>query len=194
MILRTPHLWTTCPEVGKAIKIQKSNIIMGDDSVKKLISVILACCMVLMLMQLSAVADNEISVYLDGERLEFDVPPQIIDNQPMIPFRVIFEALGFEVEWVEEWQMVRTLRYGIEYSISIGLQIGFDTMAITFIYAVDYVYPFTYRGVAESIVEFDVPPMIVENRTLVPLRAISEALGAEVDWCGDTHTVTINAS
>ncbi|MBI2873954.1 MAG: hypothetical protein HYY09_02605 [Firmicutes bacterium] len=38
---------------------------------------------------------------------------------------------------------------------------------------------------------FDVPPMVREGRTLVPMRAISEALGALVGWDGATQTVTI---
>ncbi len=37
---------------------------------------------------------------------------------------------------------------------------------------------------------FDVPPFIENSRTMVPLRAIFEALGAEVKWDGDTKTVT----
>ena len=41
-----------------------------------------------------------------------------------------------------------------------------------------------------TAVEFDQKPVIIEERTLVPLRAIFEALGATVDWNGDTQTVT----
>ena len=37
---------------------------------------------------------------------------------------------------------------------------------------------------------FDVPPQLINNRTMVPLRAIFEAMGAKVDWNGDTQTVT----
>jgi hypothetical protein len=37
---------------------------------------------------------------------------------------------------------------------------------------------------------FDVPPQIIDDRTMVPLRAIFEALGAEVDWNPATRTVT----
>ncbi|MGQ9532395.1 MAG: copper amine oxidase N-terminal domain-containing protein, partial [Desulfotomaculales bacterium] len=37
---------------------------------------------------------------------------------------------------------------------------------------------------------FDVPPMIENGRTLVPLRALFEALGAEVQWDGETQTVS----
>ena len=41
-----------------------------------------------------------------------------------------------------------------------------------------------------DLIQTDVPPTIVDGRTLVPMRAIFEALGAEVDWDGDTRTAT----
>ena len=40
-----------------------------------------------------------------------------------------------------------------------------------------------------SEVKFDVAPTLINNRTMVPLRAIFEALGAAVEWNGDTQTV-----
>ena len=39
-------------------------------------------------------------------------------------------------------------------------------------------------------VQADVPPMIVDGRTLVPVRALFESLGATVDWDDATQTVT----
>ena len=45
----------------------------------------------------------------------------------------------------------------------------------------------TTNGVAKAL---DVPAQIVDSRTLVPLRAIFEALGATVEWDGETRTVT----
>ena len=39
---------------------------------------------------------------------------------------------------------------------------------------------------------FDVAPVIIEGRTMVPLRTIFEALGAEITWNGDTRTVIVN--
>jgi hypothetical protein len=41
-----------------------------------------------------------------------------------------------------------------------------------------------------NLMTFDVPPQIINNRTMVPLRAIFEAMGAKVDWVGETQTVT----
>ncbi len=40
------------------------------------------------------------------------------------------------------------------------------------------------------ILEFDVSPKIIDGRTMVPLRTIFEALGAEVGWDEQTSTVT----
>jgi len=37
----------------------------------------------------------------------------------------------------------------------------------------------------------DVPPTVIKSRTLVPIRFISEALGAIVDWDAATRTITI---
>ena len=40
-------------------------------------------------------------------------------------------------------------------------------------------------------VTLDVPPMIVDSRTLVPARAVAESFGINVDWNGDTQTVIL---
>lgn len=44
------------------------------------------------------------------------------------------------------------------------------------------------------LLESDVPPIIINGRTMVPLRVISEALGAEVGWEGETRTITISTA
>ena len=41
-------------------------------------------------------------------------------------------------------------------------------------------------------VKLDVPAQIINDRTLIPLRAASEALGAEVSWDGDTYTAYVD--
>ncbi len=41
-----------------------------------------------------------------------------------------------------------------------------------------------------ELVQTDVPPQLVSGRTLVPMRAIFEYLGAEVTWDNDTRTAT----
>lgn len=46
----------------------------------------------------------------------------------------------------------------------------------------------TVNGKNKSL---DVPPQLIKDRTMVPLRFVTEALGAQVEWNGDTETVTI---
>ena len=134
-----------------------------------------------------AMAQPNISVVLDGEHLQFDVPPQMINNRTMVPVRAIFEALGMEIEWQPELQTIWATRG----DFAIFMAIGDTEMRVG---TVRYTAP--PRGgraqLFESFsIELDVPPVIVNNRTLVPLRAISESMGATVDWDGGTRTVTI---
>lgn len=53
------------------------------------------------------------------------------------------------------------------------------------------VLPFTSVLVGDADVKFDTPPVIIEGRTLVPIRAIAEATGAEVEWNDAENKVTI---
>jgi len=139
--------------------------------------------------------EPEITVILDGEVMQFEVPPMMIEDRTMVPFRAIFEALGADVEWYETPQMVVAERVDVHHD-TITLQIGNNEMRVKTRYlwiGMPYDEPRPAVYSSEIDVNLDVPPMIVNNRTLVPLRAVSEALGADVDWCQDTQTVTITS-
>ncbi len=110
---------------------------------------------------------DDIKVLLNGTQLSFDVPPQIINGRTMVPVRKIFEAQGASVDWIEEKNLVVA---GYKTDI-ISLHIGESSFLVT-----DAVNNKT------RIVELDVPAQIIDGRTLVPARAISEALGNKVDW------------
>jgi hypothetical protein len=116
---------------------------------------------------------EEIAVYVNGKALEFDVPPVIIDDRTLVPFRVIFEALGLEVGWDEPTRTVT----GTKGDMTIKLVI--DS---------------TEAWVNDEPVQLDTPPIIVNDRTLVPVRFISESLGADVAWAADWRTVVISGS
>lgn len=133
-----------------------------------------------------AVNAAEIRVYLDGERLEFDVPPMIIDNRTMVPMRVIFEALGAYVAWEEEHQQINARENFGRGRISVNLAIGRNEMWVETRDISD-----TPRYSTTERVVLDIPPQIVDARTLVPLRTVSEIFGAEVEWDGEARTVRI---
>ncbi len=117
-----------------------------------------------------ATANDSVSVLLNGTALVFDVPPQIINSRTMVPVRAIFEALGASVEWNGETRTVTS----VKEDITIGLTIDDTTMYVN-----------------DSTVTLDSPACIIDGRTLVPVRAVSEAFGISVDWVGETRTVII---
>ena len=137
-------------------------------------------CLILALAMLSTTmvvfAEKDVTVKLFGEVLEFDVKPQLINSRTMVPMRKIYESLGAKVEWVEEAQLIlATYKTNI-----ITMEIGKSEFSIT-----DVV-----KGETKTIL-LDVPPQIVNSRTLVPVRAVSEALYKKVDWDNETFTVLI---
>lgn len=109
-------------------------------------------------------------VELNGTMLEFDVPPQIINGRTMVPMRKIFESLGADVTWNGE---TKTVTAKAEDTVII-MQIDNCTMSVN----------------GEEIT-LDVPPQLVNDRTLVPIRAASEGLSAVVEWYDITKTVSI---
>ena len=102
--------------------------------------------------------------------LEFDQPPIISENRTLVPLRKIFESLGATVEWDDATRTACATKGDKTVSITIGTN---------------------QLMVDEKTVELDVPAKIVNNRTLVPLRAISEAFDCEVLWDGEERLVDI---
>ncbi|MGQ9756185.1 MAG: stalk domain-containing protein [Desulfotomaculales bacterium] len=113
---------------------------------------------------------SRITVLLNGRPLSFDQPPVIINGRTMVPLRAIFQALGAEVNWDGATQTVTATRGDTVIILVIGSPVAFkDGQAVI----------------------LDQPALLMAGRTMVPLRFIAEALGAEVNWDGTTQTVTI---
>ena len=134
---------------------------------KKILSVFLA---VLLIFAIAPVTFANIGVTLDGTPITFDVPPQMIDYRTMVPLRAIFEALGADIDWNGDTQTVTATRGGTVVIMQVGNPV------IT---------------VAGNSVTLDVPPLIVDDRTLVPARAVAESFGVNVDWNQGTQTVIL---
>jgi len=119
----------------------------------------------------SARADD-IAVRVNGERVHFvSAQPTQIAGRVMIPLRGVLQRLGADrVQW-------RPVRQEVVVGGAAGdmrLRIG-DRVAL----------------VNGRPVELDVPPMVIQDTTMVPLRFVSENLGARVDWLPETQTVYI---
>lgn len=114
---------------------------------------------------------DEIKIKVDGVLLECDQPPVMVNERILVPLRTIFNALYADVEWLEETQTV----FASKRFKTISLPIGSSQMFLD----------------GETI-QLDSPAILLNGRTMVPVRAVSEALGAEVLWDQDSNTVIIS--
>ena len=111
-----------------------------------------------------------ITVFLNGEQLVFDVQPTLENGRTLVPMRAIFEALGAEVSWDNETFTAVAVKDGTTIAMTIDDNILFKNGEVT---------------------ELDVPARLVDGRTLVPVRAVSEGLGADVQWDNENWIVNI---
>lgn len=134
---------------------------MNRNTVKRNVSLALGA--VLVFGAVPAYAADAVTVKLNGSQMEFDVNPVIENSRTLVPFRKIFEALDCAVSYTKEnGAQVVTANRGNQW---ITLEIGKKRN--------------TVDGETKKL---DVAPKIVNGRTLVPLRAISEGLDCTVDW------------
>lgn len=118
-------------------------------------------------------SNDKITVFLDGKELEFDVDPIIVNGRTLVPLRTIFEALGAEVLWDGEEQKVTAYRG----PATVILWINSTNMYL--------------NGANYTI---DSMPVIKDDRTLIPLRAVSEAFNCNVEWLAESKTVVITSN
>ena len=131
-------------------------------------------------------ATNDITVYLDGQMLSFpDVQPQMINDRVMVPLRAIGEEMGADVEWNSATRVAR-------------LTLGDRFVRLTINSTVMNYGRFTGDGASRT--ELDVamyvltsPAVVINGRTLVPLRAISEGFGGTAEWDAGLRTAIITS-
>lgn len=114
---------------------------------------------------------NPIEIYINGQKINSDVPPMIVNDRTIAPVRVISENLGAQVTWDNDNRLVEITTPSKKIILKID-----DTKAL----------------VNGQEVILDVPAKIVNDRTMVPLRFIGETLGAKVDWDNNLRRVIIN--
>ena len=116
-----------------------------------------------------------VTVTVDGSTLQFPLQdPIIIEGRTLVPMRTIFEALGADVQWIDE--------DGVQSIVATT-----DTTTINMTINSDIFY---VDGEEKTL---DVPAQLINDKTLVPIRAISESLGCNVEWEQETKTVIIES-
>lgn len=109
-------------------------------------------------------------IYVNGKKPVFDVEPYNKEGRNMVPVRAIAEALGAKVGWNQDTQTVIIIKDGVK----IELPLGSNEIKV--------------NGVAKKI---DSAAEITSNRTMVPVRFISEFLGQQVNWDAATNMVIV---
>ena len=114
----------------------------------------------------------EIKLYVDKKAVVCDVPPVIQNDRTMVPARAFFETLGASVSWNAAKKQVIVKHNGTKIILVIGSNVAY----------------------VDSVVKIlDAVPTIVNDRTLIPVRFVSEALNYTVSWDADTRSVHIES-
>ncbi len=137
---------------------------------KSVFNIILALGMI----SSSAIAETDIKININSTELVCD-PTAIVENdRVLVPMRAIFEELGAKVVWDGEMKSI----FASKDNFVIAMQIDNPTMHI--------------MSEENTSVELDVAPIIYKDRTMVPLRAVAEALKISIVWNEDTRSVNID--
>lgn len=122
----------------------------------------------------TAQAQGRLYVEVDDSRVVFtDVQPQMMNGRVMVPIRGVFERLGADVLWTESNQTVTVTGTNLDISLVVDNNTA------------------TVNG---REVWFDAPARVEQGRTLVPVRFLSETLGANVRWEASERTVHITSA
>lgn len=130
---------------------------------------------------LSVNANDTIQVKLNNMPIEFDAQPFIDNGRTLVPIRAITEAMNCEVEW-DSVSNSAIIENEVEKVI---IPIYSSTLTVS-----DKTESYNYKCTNKNV-SIDTKAVIRDDRTYVPLRALSECFGAKVIWNGDNNTVDI---
>lgn len=120
-----------------------------------------------------AFAAEPVYVYINNELVQYeDATPQIMNNRAMVPFRLTAEKLGATIDWNSKTE-VMTLTKGTRTVVH---KLRSNVVTVN----------------GEAAV-FDTSSAVLQDRTMMPVRMLAEALGSQVDWDSSTRSVIIKS-
>ncbi|MBQ2967514.1 MAG: leucine-rich repeat protein [Clostridia bacterium] len=111
-----------------------------------------------------------IDVTVNGKRLTFDQPPVLQNDRTLVPLRAIFTELGAEILWDDATKTVTATKGETVIKMQIDNAV------------------YTVNGTEKTL---DVPAQLINDRTLIPVRAVAESFNCTVNWEDTTKTVEI---
>lgn len=115
-------------------------------------------------------------VELNGETVITPIDAKIVNDRTMLPMRAIFESMGAKVTWFDTDKIIFVAK-GDKF---ITLKIGEAVMSVQ-----------SALSDEKEVITLDVAPFIEDGHTLLPVRAVAEAMEAKVDWEQESYTVII---
>ncbi len=163
---------------------------------KKRITAVVLCLVMMFSVNgtsiITASAKERVTVALNGEEISFDVQPQIINGTTYVPIRAVCEKLGADVYWLDFNKECVIVKNDTVLILPTNLKIQGNKPCFL---------QNTVRGnriTKSKEIELESWPFVDNGRTMMPLRAICEAFGAEVGWKKDSnkniHKISIVAS
>ena len=141
---------------------------------KKFLFMFLAVLIITLFVPISSIAqDSDICIKVNGEIVNFDVKPFIENNKTYIPVRGVFEKLGAKVIWKDIPKEIIIWKGRTVVSLKANNM---------------------WTVINDKAVEAGATPKIVNGRAFVPVRFVSETLGATVTWDQQTRTIDIAES
>jgi hypothetical protein len=119
-------------------------------------------------------AATNIRLMVNGEDITSLSAPVIVNDRTLVPIRFVAEQLGADVQWDGEAYTVTIIKGNRTIFLTIGSHL------------VEY-------DNGESCIISDVAPMIINDRTYVPIRLISNAFGIGISWDDATRTVSVDS-
>ncbi|NLD18005.1 MAG: copper amine oxidase N-terminal domain-containing protein, partial [Tissierellia bacterium] len=137
---------------------------------RKSFIILLALIMVLAIVPKTSMADDDLSIWVDGKYVTSDTRPFIEDGRTLVPVRFVAESLGYKVSWDEKNSAV-IIDNGIDKIIMVIGSINAD-----------------HNGKSTRL---NKAPKLQNSRTFVPVRDVAERFGKDVDWDDKNWTVVI---
>jgi len=122
----------------------------------------------------AAAATPPLRIYLDGKFLPLDPAPTIVEDRTLVPLRGLLEAMGATVTWDEAERAVTATKGDRYVRLKIDRRLACLDPACS------------------SAAVLDVPARIIGDRTFIPARFVSQAMGARVDWDGEQRAVLVD--
>ena len=124
-----------------------------------------------------ALAADNMSVYVNNKKVYYDVQPQTINGRIMVPMRATFSALGADVTYHKDLGAISAQKGNDR----VVMLLGEKRMGVFEI----------STNEAKKFVDSDVAPTVINGRTLIPLRAVSDCFDCDIAWNNQTKSVYI---